>query len=117
MTQAVVLDEQACAKDHALWKEEIKKWRREHARALETLEEVAKFIHLHEAELEEHLRDIQVHEKMKESGAGASEGLKAHHLEVKGRQQGFRGRHRGMIDKILELQVMLHKASHGSVFG
>jgi len=99
--------------DHALWTEEIAAWREDHSRALRTLEEATALILMHEAELEDHLREIEEHE---EAGAGAPnrvETRREQHMKVRHRHLVVRGRHRGLIEEIMKLQVALHRAGHG----
>ena len=111
------LDDPRCEKDHALWLEEIAVWKREHARALEMLEETAEFIRRHDAEFDEHLREIETHSDLHRRRLGPIAAVREKHLEVRRRHNIFQGRHRGLMDEVTKLRVTLHKAAHGRVFG
>jgi len=116
MNESSVLTRDQCEKDHALWKEEIEAWRKDHARALHTLEEVSAFILRHEADLEEHLSEVREHEAARDDKPSKVETHRERHLKVQHRQNIFRGRHRGLIKEVMQLQVALKKAGHGAVF-
>lgn len=105
-----------CEKDHAVWLDEIELWQRDHAGALETLEETARFIRRHDAELVDHLREIDAHRRHADSGDEPSPEVRRQHLEVRRRHNIFKGRHRALVDEVLRLRVALHKAAHGRVF-
>ncbi len=116
MTESRVLTPERCEKDHALWTEEIEAWKKDHARALHTLEQTTAFILKHEAELEEHLQEIREHEKARDAKPSRIETHRERHLKVQHRHNIFRGRHCGLIEEIIKLRVALHKAGHGEVF-
>ena len=115
MTESRIMTEDRCEQDHALWTEEIEAWKKDHARALHTLEEATAFILRHEAEFDEHTREIEEHQKASASKSRI-ETRREQHLKVQHRHNVFRGRHRGLIEEIMRLQVALHKASHGEPF-
>ena len=117
MTEATAMTKERCEQDHALWAEEIEAWKKDHARALHTLEEATRFILRHEEELEEHTREIEEHQRAKNvSAPDRIETIREQHLKVQHRHNVFRGRHRGLIEEVMRLQVALHKASHGKPF-
>ena len=114
-----------CDRDHAKWQEEINTWQREHARAIEILNQATNFIRMHDADLEEHgaamVEHIAMLEKFRtalENGepvppmTAEQEQLAATHAEAKLRHNRYRGRHKGLIDEVARLEVMLHKVSH-----
>lgn len=115
MPQVTTLDDAQCKKDHALWTEEIAAWKKDHARALATLEQATSFILKHEAELDEHLKEVTEHEAAGMQSADEVRTLKERHFDVKLRHSSLRGRHRALIEEILKLQVTLHKAGHGKI--
>jgi len=115
MPETTVIDDAQCKKDHALWTEEIAAWRNDHARALGTLEQVKSFILAHEAELDEHLQEVREHEAAKEQAHDGVQTMRERHFNVKLRHNALRGRHRSLIEQVLQLQVTLHKASRGKV--
>lgn len=114
MPRTVAIKDEQCRKDHVLWTEEIAAWRKDHARALATLEKTTSFILKHEAELEEHLIEVARHEAAEEGGSDV-ETLKERHFAIKLRHNKLRGRHRSLIEQVLQLQVTLHKAAHGNI--
>ena len=114
---AASLDETQCERDHARWLEEIAVWKRDHAGALQMLDETADFIRRHDAELDEHLREIETHSDLHRQRLGPVAAVREKHLEVRRRHNIFQGRHRGLMDEVTKLRVVLHKAAHGRVFG
>ncbi len=115
-TTEAALTEPQCERDHNRWLEEIGLWKRDHTRALAMLEETADFIHRHDLELSEHLRDIEAHRASHALGEPPSDEVRRRHLEVRERHNSFQGRHRGLMEAVLQLRVALHKAAHGQVF-
>ncbi|MCP4203850.1 MAG: hypothetical protein GY769_18175 [bacterium] len=115
MPEAAAIDKAQCEKDHALWTEEIAAWKNDHARALNTLQQVTSFILKHEAQLDDHLKEVKEHEGMSSTNPEEMQTIRERHLAVKHRHNALRGRHRGLIEEILQLQVTLHKAGHGNI--
>ena len=113
----VAISEPQCEVDHKRWLEEIDAWKRDHERALEALAETAEFIRRHDAELDDHLREIETHREHHRAGSEPVAEVRAKHLEVRRRHNLFQGRHRGLIAEVMRLRVTLHKAGHGKVFG
>ncbi len=116
MDRSKVMTPERCERDHALWIEEIAAWKRDHAQALHTLEDATAFILKHEAQLDDHMREIEEHQAARPDKPEQIEQYRANHVRVDRDHNLFRGRHRGLIQEVMKLRVALHKAGHGEVF-